>query len=106
MWHVMLSPADLIVDTWPRSSQYLHHFFCLFILFMLHFFYLVDWKLETILLLKIFSRVFSSPSWFEWIMKLQWTLLKILSTEMIFTELISVEVRKKKPERLLVSYIA
>lgn len=36
----MLSPADLIIDTWPRSSQYLHHFFCLFILFMLHFFYL------------------------------------------------------------------
>ena len=127
----MLSPSDFIVDTWPRASQYLHHFFCLFILFMLHFFYLVNhqhlyalmlytgekpwiefvstWNKSilngtipkpTIFLTKIFSRVFSSPSWSEWNMKPQWTQLQISSTGRIFTDLISVEVKERNQTNL------
>ena len=95
MTQVMLSPSDFIGDTWPRASQYLHHFFCLFILFMLHFFYLVK-KNQNSYPYQVFPiyfrRVFSSPSLSEWNMSLRWTRLKISSTTRLFTELISVEV--------------
>ena len=57
MTQVMLSPSDFIGDTWPRASQYLHHIFCLFILFMLHFFYLVNHVVQRLSLMKYFRDV-------------------------------------------------
>ena len=61
----MLRPAQIITEKWPRSSQYLYHAYCLFILFMLNFFYLVNLSIFSI----IFSKIMLKSVFFSFLVR-------------------------------------